>query len=64
MTRGTRERVAEYATRHRDATAPAILGALALEPTEQNLELAREAVAARERLDEREAVAEAREGTQ
>lgn len=42
------ERIAEYAERHPEAPAPSILGALGVEPTEEHLELAREAVAARE----------------
>lgn len=55
MTRSVREQIAECAVRHPDMNATGVLGALGLEPTEENLELAREAVAARDRLGEREA---------
>lgn len=55
MTRSVREQIAECAARHPDMSATGVLGALGLEPTDEHLELAREAVAARDRLAEREA---------
>ena len=54
MTRSVRERVAECAARHPGMSATGVVGALGLEPTDEHLALAREAVAAGDRLDDRE----------
>ena len=51
MTPSVRERIAECAERHPGMSATGVLGTLGLEPTEENLELAREAVAERDGVE-------------